>query len=405
MSFICIVTDPALADHTRCIETVERKGAGHPDTLCDRISELTSVLYSKYCYKTFGRIAHHWFDKVMLIGGEAEIAFGVGRLTAPYEIILAGKAVTRISDIEIPIEEIFREATTIVLTRTLKNFDPTHDLVLTTKIRSSTGPGQPRSRYRPTDITELDLPENPTLVSNDCNLCTSYYPLSILEQIVLAVDDHLLSDQVQAQLPYIGSDIKTVGWRRDETYMLIVNMPFISVNVSSHEDYLQKCLDVEAHIAQWIKDSWELHIEVRINPERLWERAYLTVTGTVADTGDIGVTGRGNRTNGLITPGREMSIEAVAGKNPLDHTGKLYNALAAEIARDIFQALNLPCKVGITTVKGALLSRPLNVTVSLSPHDRPVEEIESLITMLVEKSLESVPEVSRRFIEGAIRVC
>ena len=404
MTFISIAPDPALAEDARHVEAVERKGAGHPDTLCDRISELTSALYAEHCRKAFGRVAHHWFDKVMLIGGEAEIRFGAGRLTAPYEIILAGKAVTSIGDIEIPITDIFRKAATTILTNTLKNFDPARDLIVTNKVRSGAGPGQPKSRYRPASAAELDLPEDPTLVSNDCNLCTGYFPMSILEQIVLAVDEHLLSDQVQVQLPYIGSDIKTVGWRRDGAYALVVNVPFIANDVSSQEDYLQKCLDVETYINKWIKDTWRLHADVKLNPERLWKRAYLTVTGTVADTGDVGVTGRGNRMNGLITPGREMSIEASAGKNPLDHTGKLYNVLAAEIAKDISQEFGLPCKVGITTIKGALLSRPTSVTIALAPHNWSVKEIEPLITSLIECKLETIAAVSRRFIEGSIRV-
>jgi len=59
------------------------------------------------------------------------------------------------------------------------------------------------------------------------------------------------------------------------------------------------------------------------------ENIYLTVTGTSAEMGDDGETGRGNRTNGLITPGRPMTMEATAGKNPVSHVGKLYN-IAAE---------------------------------------------------------------------------
>jgi S-adenosylmethionine synthetase len=73
-------------------EVVERKGIGHPDTLCDAIAEAASIDYSRYCVRHFGRTPHHWFDKVMLIGGAAELNYGVGRLTAPYRIIFAGKA-------------------------------------------------------------------------------------------------------------------------------------------------------------------------------------------------------------------------------------------------------------------------------------------------------------------------
>lgn len=55
---------------------------------------------------------------------------------------------------------------------------------------------------------------------------------------------------------------------------------------------------------------------------------YLTVTGTSAESGDDGQAGRGNRANGLITPFRPMTLEAVAGKNPITHVGTLYNVLA-----------------------------------------------------------------------------
>jgi len=61
---------------------------------------------------------------------------------------------------------------------------------------------------------------------------------------------------------------------------------------------------------------------------------YLTVTGTSAEAADDGEVGRGNRATGLITPYRPMSIEAVAGKNPVSHVGKLYNLLAARIAAE-----------------------------------------------------------------------
>jgi S-adenosylmethionine synthetase len=62
------------------------------------------------------------------------------------------------------------------------------------------------------------------------------------------------------------------------------------------------------------------------------DSVYLTVTGTSAEAGDDGQVGRGNRVNGLITPYRPMSLEAVAGKNPVSHVGKLYNVAATRMA-------------------------------------------------------------------------
>jgi len=64
-------------------------------------------------------------------------------------------------------------------------------------------------------------------------------------------------------------------------------------------------------------------------------RYYLTVTGLSMEAGDDGSVGRGNRANGLITPCRPMSLEASAGKNPINHVGKIYNILGNLIANDI----------------------------------------------------------------------
>ena len=62
-------------------------------------------------------------------------------------------------------------------------------------------------------------------------------------------------------------------------------------------------------------------------------RFYATVTGLSAEAGDDGQPGRGNRVNGLITPRRAMTLESVAGKNPVTHVGKLYNVAAVPARR------------------------------------------------------------------------
>ncbi|MCX7841342.1 MAG: methionine adenosyltransferase, partial [Anaerolineae bacterium] len=40
------------------VEIVERKGIGHPDSLCDGMAERISVEYSKWCLEHFGMILH-----------------------------------------------------------------------------------------------------------------------------------------------------------------------------------------------------------------------------------------------------------------------------------------------------------------------------------------------------------
>ena len=61
--------------------------------------------------------------------------------------------------------------------------------------------------------------------------------------------------------------------------------------------------------------------------------------GLSAESGDDGQVGRGNRINGPITPYRPMSLEAAAGKNPVTHTGKLYNLLGDRMAHALLREI------------------------------------------------------------------
>src|SRR5437016_5757470 len=89
---------------TSAVEIVERKGIGHPDTIADSIAERFSHLYSTYSMAQFGDVAHHWVDKTMAIGGEAEIGFGVSRPVAPIRVFIVGKATKIVGTVEIPTE-------------------------------------------------------------------------------------------------------------------------------------------------------------------------------------------------------------------------------------------------------------------------------------------------------------
>ena len=53
------------------IEIAERKGAGHPDTLCDLIAEETSRALCLFYIDEAGAVMHHNVDKALLVGGEA----------------------------------------------------------------------------------------------------------------------------------------------------------------------------------------------------------------------------------------------------------------------------------------------------------------------------------------------
>ena len=102
---------------------------------------------------------------------------------------------------------------------------------------------------------------------------------------------------------------------------------------------------------------------------------YLTVTGTSAEAGDDGEVGRGNRINGLITPGRPMSLEAAAGKNPRTHTGKIYSVTARAIAEmlvaDVAEVAEAQC-IMVSQI-GRPLSEPAAIEVKLATRGGPLD--------------------------------
>ncbi len=54
------------------IEIVERKGLGHPDTICDLIVESISNRLSQTYLQKVGRVLHYNLDKALLAAGKSE---------------------------------------------------------------------------------------------------------------------------------------------------------------------------------------------------------------------------------------------------------------------------------------------------------------------------------------------
>lgn len=61
-------------------EMVERKGIGHPDTICEHIAEQVSIALCSYYLENFGSILHYNVDKALLAGGMSTPAFNGGKI-------------------------------------------------------------------------------------------------------------------------------------------------------------------------------------------------------------------------------------------------------------------------------------------------------------------------------------
>ena len=75
------------------IELVERKGKGHPDSICDAVAEAVSLALCREYKAAFGRILHHNADKGMLVAGQTAPRPGGGRVVGPMRLVLGDRAV------------------------------------------------------------------------------------------------------------------------------------------------------------------------------------------------------------------------------------------------------------------------------------------------------------------------
>lgn len=310
---------------TQPFEIVERKGSGHPDTLADALAEHFSVALSRYYLDRFGQILHHNVDKVLVLGGEARAKFGGGEVTKPIEVFFAGRATLNFKGVPVPVEALAVESCREVFRRTFHTLDPERHV----KIHCLVRPGSE-------DLVELFERERRGGVwyANDSSIGVGFAPLSHLERQVLAIDRALCNQSSRLQLPAYGEDIKILATRRRGKTEIALACAFCDRYVSGIADYIQKKSELASFVAH--AASAEALIGA-VNAADAPERGsiYLTVTGTSAESGDDGQTGRGNRANGLITPGRPMTMEAVAGKNSVSHAGKLYNLVARAVAEAV----------------------------------------------------------------------
>ena len=310
------------------VEIVERKGTGHPDSICDALAEELSIALSKFYLERCGLILHHNVDKGLLWGGATRAGFGGGEVLEPIELFLAGRATREFGGIRVPLEEIAVESTRRWLKDNLRALDPERHVRIHCLLRPSSAA-----------LVDLFLRQRDSgvVLANDTSCGVGYAPLDALENMVLRVESHLNSAAARSACPAIGEDIKVMGVRTGETFRLTVACAFIAAEVGDMAAYQAHKARVQALALDAARTISRAPVDVTINAADgdTEDSVYLTVTGTSAEAGDDGEVGRGNRVNGLITPCRPMSMEAAAGKNPVSHVGKLYHLVAGRIARQL----------------------------------------------------------------------
>ena len=370
------------------IEVVERKGLGHPDSICDALAEEFGLRLCRFYRERFGAILHHNVDKVLLRGGVAAPAFGGGTVIEPIEIYLAGRAIPRFRGVNLPVDELAIESARDWFARHFHALEFERHVRVHCLVR----PGSQ-------ELVELfQRGEASELLANDTSIGTGYAPLSTLETAVLAAERELNSLAIRRAHPAIGQDVKLMAVRRGSETDLTVACAVIDRFINGIEAYAPVC----ARIAEIVSDAAARHLpgQVTVAVNTADDLAngsiYLTVTGTSAEAGDDGEAGRGNRHNGLITPARPMTMESVAGKNPLTHVGKTYNLCASLIAAALVEEIEEIAAAECLMVSqiGRPVTRPALVDIRLrlvGKQRLPV--LRPAIEAIVEAHLAKLPDL------------
>jgi S-adenosylmethionine synthetase len=385
----------------RPVEIVERKGLGHPDTICDMLSEQLSVALSRNYLEQFGLVLHSNVDKALLAAGLAEPAFGGGRIVEPIDIYLSGRATLEVRGKSIPVHALAEETAMVWLRENMHALAPERDVRIHCLVR----PGSP-------DLVDLFMRQRDegVVLANDTSCGAGFAPSTDLERVVIAVERRLNAPQFKAKFPETGEDIKVVGVREHERIWLTVSCAFIGRFLRGIAAYSDAKDSLATAALESASSATALEVSVRVNAadDIANGSVYLTVAGTSAEGGDDGQTGRGNRANGLITPCRPMTLEAPAGKNPITHVGKLYNVAASRLAAAI--VAEVPCIIEaecyLVSQIGMRIDRPHMTYLRICCHEGGLSATaEHAVRAIAEREIGNVPKLWKSFLKQGVPVC
>lgn len=381
------------------VEIVERKGLGHPDSICDALAEEFGRALCLLYLERAGSVLHHNVDKALLVAGTSAAKFGGGRVMTPVQIILAGQAVLEIDGHSLEVPELADDVVRRWLVENLHAFDAKRDALVSSAVR----PGS-------VELVDLfDRKGKGVPTANDTSCGVGFAPLSEVERLVLAIENRLNSKTTRVSDPALGEDIKVMAIRRKDAIHVILSCAMIDSALRDSADYIkakERAAEIALEAASQVTTQ-PLTIAVNVGDDVSSGRMFLTVTGTSAECGDDGQAGRGNRVNGLITPCRPMTIESVAGKNPITHVGKLYNFAAGLIAERIVATLpevrNAECR--IVSAIGCPIDEPeiLEVRLVADPvggHSSLSHEVEKIVA----QELRELPDYPGQLMRGTLGI-
>jgi len=377
------------------VEIVERKGIGHPDSICDGVAERVSQALGRTYLDRFGKPLHYNTDETQLVAGTAAPAFGGGEVLEPIYLLIVGRATKTYEGERIPTETIALEAAREYLNEELPRLDVGKDIVVDAKLGEGSG-----------DLKDVFGEDGAVPMANDTSFGVGHAPLTETERIVYETERQL-NTEYAADNPEVGPDIKVMGKREGDHIDVTVAAAMVDEYVPDMAAYRDAVEGVREYVTDLARSHTDREVTVHVNTADDYDDGaiYLTSTGTSAEQGDDGSVGRGNRANGLITPNRPMSMEATSGKNPVNHIGKIYNLLSTEIAESVVDEVDgiRELQIRLLSQIGRPIDQPHVADVNVVTEDGvSVADIEDEVTAIVDAELADVTSITERVVEGEL---
>ncbi|MDP7976316.1 MAG: methionine adenosyltransferase [Thermoprotei archaeon] len=391
------------------LEVVERKGIGHPDTICDGVVEEFSHQLAAAYWKKFNDIYHYNVDKAFLRAGRAEQNWGGGKIIKPMLFILGDRATWSAGEETIDVGEIGISSAKKWIRENLNSLhqilDPDSDIVYQVEIEQGSKElsyilNEKMKVKNSTTIKYSEKGEIPK--ANDTSATVGYAPLTKSERMTYLLERHLNSKAFKQEHPEVGEDIKVMTIRKKNKFDITAAVAFVDRYVKSEDDYFNKKEKLKSEVEEYIKSEFLEGEELEFSLNALDRRGkglngvYLTVTGTSAEDADSGEVGRGNRVDGIISLNRPASNEAAAGKNTVSHVGLIYNILSFDMARDIYSQFFEKGLEEVYVWMVSQIGRPVNSPKSVTAQliMRPgltAESIREEVKEVIGKRLDAMP--------------
>ena len=386
---------------------IERKGAGHPDTLADQLAEELSRGYARHTLEQVGVVLHHNFDKLALLGGASEVRYGGGRMLAPVRVLVNGRASYACGGTRIAVDDLIAETVRGFFAERLPELNG--HLSIELNVTSNASPGAVKTDDGVPDRTNWFAPpsaealrERSGLFANDTSLGTGWAPENDVEMFVRYLADVFSTpNPFTVDRPWCGSDVKVMAFADRDALEVVLCVPQKSMYVAdraaylrNYDEILDQCQTLAKELLSGRRCAFRLN--ARDMPER--DEVYLTYTGSSIESGDEGIVGRGNRVNGLITPLRPMNLEGANGKNPVYHVGKLYNVAARRIAQQLHEQFGGHVEVHLVSATGQSLRRPWRALVRMSAETAPLDAVAET----VHATLDAMPTLTMNLIAAKI---